>query len=41
MKELIKIFKNKDIKQIKEFNNDTLLVQKILEDGLISANIKY
>lgn len=41
MKELIKIFKNKDIKQIKEFNSDTLLVQKILEDGLISANIKY
>lgn len=41
IKEFIKIFKNKDKKLLKEYEKDTLLTQKVLEDALISANIKY
>lgn len=41
IKELIKIFKNKDKEQFKKFDYDTLMTQKVLEDALKYAHIKY
>lgn len=41
IKEFIKIFKNKDKEQFKKFTEDTLITQKVLEDALNYAHIKY
>ena len=41
MKEVNRIYKKKDFNKAREYNENTLLVAKVLEDALKSAKIKY